>query len=534
MVATTSTTSSTASIVKSLGSGSGLDTAAIVQGLVDASFAVKNERLSAKAETLTAQISGLAQLKSGITSFDAALKTLVQGGSLATQPSSSNTAVLAASATGSAKLAGLAAQVTVTRLAAAQAATTNTAVSRTAAFNEGALTITIGGVATAIPIGSGDATLPGIAAKINAAGLGLTATVVNDGAGARLTIKGETGAAKAFTLDGVDTDPAATGLSLATLSVGTSATGTTIGVAAADAQVTLDGATFTRASNTIADLVPGVRLELKSLGTSNLGATAPAANISQAVTDFVTAFNELHGQITGLVDVTQKPPSALHDVEDQSEHVHPEVGTIRLQEYLGEPGPRLHLMGERGETRLDRPDLGPILGEVVGILSIGRRTPTDLGRGAGGPDPVGVVRARVAADLVEEPPDHLAEQRPRRGVRGHDPAVGAGPQPGHGAALQGVHDISPPSSGERPGDAAAGAAARARPPRRRRSASITPIQRAPRKPRSVSAKARSTPGSAPSSTSRTRSASRMPFASRSRRRRAGKPSQARSRIIPSK
>ena len=302
MVATTSTTSSTASIVKSLGSGSGLDTAAIVQGLVDASFAVKNERLSAKAETLTAQISGLAQLKSGITSFDAALKTLVQGGSLATQPSSSNTAVLAASATGSAKLAGLAAQVTVTRLAAAQAATTNTAVSRTAAFNEGALTITIGGVATAIPIGSGDATLPGIAAKINAAGLGLTATVVNDGAGARLTIKGETGAAKAFTIDGVDTDPAATGLSLATLSVGTSATGTTIGVAAADAQVTLDGATFTRASNTIADLVPGVRLELKSLGTSNLGATAPAANISQAVTDFVTAFNELHGQITGLVD----------------------------------------------------------------------------------------------------------------------------------------------------------------------------------------------------------------------------------------
>jgi hypothetical protein len=43
---------------------------------------------------------------------------------------------------------------------------------------------------------------------------------VSDGAGARLTVKGQTGAANAFTIEGVDTDPAGTGLSLSGLSVG--------------------------------------------------------------------------------------------------------------------------------------------------------------------------------------------------------------------------------------------------------------------------------------------------------------------------
>lgn len=298
----TSATSGTASIAKTLGTGSGLDTSAIVAGLVEASFAMKNRQLTAKADTLTAQISGLAKLKSGLTGLDTALRTLVQGGSLATRPTSSTAGVLTATATGGTSLAGLNARVTVGRLAAAQAATTNVAVGRTEAFRTGTLTVTVGGVATDIAIGPADATLTGIAAKISGAGLGLTATVVTDGAGARLTVKGETGAAKAFTITGLDTDPAVTGLSLADLSVGPGATGTTIGVAAADAEVTLDGATYTRAGNSITDLIPGVRLDLQSLGSTTLGSSAPTTEISQAVTDFVAAFNELRGTVAAELD----------------------------------------------------------------------------------------------------------------------------------------------------------------------------------------------------------------------------------------
>ena len=297
---TSATTSSTASIVKTLGSGSGLDTSAIIAGLVEASFAVKNKQLAARADALTAQISGLAKLKSGVTAFDSALKTLVKGGSLATQPTSSATSVLTVASTGAAKLAGLNARLTVNRLAAAQAATTNTAVSRTAAFREGNLDVTIGGTTTTLTIGAADATLDGVAAKINAAGLGLSATIVTDGGGARLTIKGGTGAANAFTIAGTDTGT--TGLSLADLSIGPGATGTTIGLAAADAELTLDGATFTRATNSIADLVPGVRLDLQGIGSATLGASAPTANIGQAVGDFVSAFNELHTTLAAELD----------------------------------------------------------------------------------------------------------------------------------------------------------------------------------------------------------------------------------------
>ena len=56
--AASTTTSATASIIKTLGSGSGLDSASIVAQLVQAQFATKNQQLSDQADALTASISG--------------------------------------------------------------------------------------------------------------------------------------------------------------------------------------------------------------------------------------------------------------------------------------------------------------------------------------------------------------------------------------------------------------------------------------------------------------------------------------------
>ncbi|WP_425229126.1 flagellar filament capping protein FliD [Sphingomonas sp.] len=305
----TTATSSTASIVKTLGSGSGLDTAAIVAALVDAQFAARNASLTKRADTLTAQISGLSKLKSGISGFDTALRTLVKGGTLQTQPISSAAGVAAVTGTG-AGVAGLAATLTVNRLASAQAATTNTAVSRTAPFRQGTLDVTLGGTTTTLTIGASDATLDGVAAKINAAGLGLTATVITDGGGARLTVKGATGAANAFTITGGDGDSAAAGMSLADLSVGGSATGTTAGTTAADAELVLDGATYHRATNSVADLLTGVRLDLKATGSTVLGTSAPTVSISQAVSDFVETYNQLHAELASDLD---PKTGALHN-----------------------------------------------------------------------------------------------------------------------------------------------------------------------------------------------------------------------------
>ncbi len=299
--AATASTSTAASIVKTLGSGSGIDTATLVTELVEAQFAAKNAQLTARADAFTAQISDIAKLKSGITGFDSALRSLVKGGTLATQPTSSNAGVLGASALAGARIGVVDARVTVNALAAAPAAPTLAGLAPAAGFRAGSLAVTIGGTSTAITVAAG-ATLSDVAAAINGAKLGLTATVINDNGAARLTVKGPSGAANAFTIDGTDDDANASGLSLAQLSVGAGATGTAIGVHAADAEIVVDGATFHRATNTVSDLIAGVRLTLTATGTTVLGTTPPTAALSQAVNDFVETFNQLHAVTAATLD----------------------------------------------------------------------------------------------------------------------------------------------------------------------------------------------------------------------------------------
>ena len=298
------------SITKTLGAGSGIDIGALVTSLVSAQFSTKNAELTRREEALTAKISGVSALRGAITGFDAALKALSTGGTLRTQAVSANPALVKATALEGADVSGLNARVGVAQLASAQATTTNAAVPRASAFRTGTIRIQLGtdvvnsggtttgftaqGAPVDIAIGAADATLDGIAAKVNAANSGVTATVVNDGTGARLTFKSASGAAKAFTITGTNTG--ATGNSLATLNGGGTTTGsTTTGTRARDARVLIDGATFARPTNTIDDLVPGVRLELLGLAATPVGlsATSPGSALTTGVNDFVATFNEM-------------------------------------------------------------------------------------------------------------------------------------------------------------------------------------------------------------------------------------------------
>lgn len=324
MTTTTTTTAaagSAASIVKTLGTGSGIDTVALVTGLVEAQFAVKNAALTKRADTLTAQISSVAKLKSGITGFDAALKTLVKGGTLATTPTTSAAAVVQVSRLEGARLDQISTRLEVTQLAAAQAATTRTAVTATSGFASATLTLKVGAATgdagarvleprvekeIAVPAG---ATLSQVAALINAqtSDTGVVATIVNDGNGQRLTLKSSTGAANAFTVEVAGTAPTAGENDPASLGVSLNPSGpdgqdAVIGTEAADALVRIDGATFTRASNSVTDLVPGVKLQLQSIGSSQLGSSAPTENLAATIADFVATFNELHAVIAAEID----------------------------------------------------------------------------------------------------------------------------------------------------------------------------------------------------------------------------------------
>ena len=131
-------------------------------------------------------------------------------------------------------------------------------------------------------------------------GIGLTASVIGDGDGARLSVKSATGASQAFAIRATDTTtPAADAPSLTSLSVNDGDGGMLVGSEAKDAVVYLDGARFTRASNTINNLITGVRLDLQSTSASavTLGTSSPTAALSQAASDFVETYNQLQAVI---------------------------------------------------------------------------------------------------------------------------------------------------------------------------------------------------------------------------------------------
>lgn len=297
------------SIAKTLGAGSGIDVNALVSSLVEAQYSVKTKQFETRTETLTAQVSAVSALKSGITGFATALSSLVKGGSLATQPVSGNSAIVKVTALAGAKLSGLTASVEVRSLAAAQVAASPQAVAAGTTTGTGSLRIQFGSYdgdgafqpnATTldpIAIGAGDTSLAGIAAKINAANQGLTASVVRDGGGEKLVLKGGNGADRAFTVTAVDATDDAEGTSPLSGFV-TVGTGGAMAIAshATDARIALDGVEVRRTSNTIADLVPGVKLELQSasVGTRvSLTSTPATDGLRQAVGDVVATYNEL-------------------------------------------------------------------------------------------------------------------------------------------------------------------------------------------------------------------------------------------------
>ena len=311
------------SIAKTLGSGSGIDITALVSGLVDAQFAVKNDTLTKKSDALKAQISAAGDLKSAITGFDTALKSLITTGTLVTAPTSANPGIVKATLLSGGNVKDLATSVEVRQLAASQVTSTAAIPDKTAAIGTGKLTLTFGTATTAdgamtgftagaaapidITIDSAHSSLTGIVSAINAKNAGVTASILSDSDGARLVIKSATGASQAFTLTATE-DVGAEGLSA--LNVGVGATGTSIGTAAQDAIVAVDGVAIHRASNAILDLVPGVRLDLVSASPGTkvaLGSSPPTEALTQAVNDVVSTYNELLATLKTATDSTTGP-----------------------------------------------------------------------------------------------------------------------------------------------------------------------------------------------------------------------------------
>lgn len=273
-------------------SGAGFNVAATVAAIVGNLQAVESPWKTQLA-TLQAKDGAFTQIGTDLSTLTTSLQALTdfQGVLSAKQGSSSNTNILTLTNATAMATAG-SHTVTVSQLAQTSSDYSGVVVNASDTLS-GSLTIQVGsGTAHAVAVGSTSNTLATYAAAINAAAIGVTASVITDSSGSRLSlVSGTSGAAGQLTLSGTGLTDATTSTSLAF------ATGQT----GQNASLTVDGITLTSASNTVNGAIPGVTFQLlsSSVGTPvQVQITNDNTAVETAVQSFATAYNSVVKDIT--------------------------------------------------------------------------------------------------------------------------------------------------------------------------------------------------------------------------------------------
>ncbi len=262
-------------------------------------------KLNTKEASYNAKLTALGLIKSQVSNFQTAVQSLGSSSSsslLAFKATSSDTTAFSASADSTA-VAGTY-SLNVTTLAQANKLAAAGQASDTSAIATGTSTVTfvVGTTSTNIPIAAG-ATLQDVRTAINAANIGVTATIVNDGNALtpyRLALSanasGVSNAINSITIQ-AGGDAAINDL-LAynpTANVPTPAVPMTQTVAAQNANFTVNGVQISKASNTVTDAIQGVTLTLSKEATpATLTVTRDSTAVTSAVTAFVKAYNDMY------------------------------------------------------------------------------------------------------------------------------------------------------------------------------------------------------------------------------------------------
>lgn len=298
-------------------------TALDVPSLVSQLMAVERrpiDQLEARITSYESKISSYGTLSSLVSSFQTAAKGLSTG--LQTVAATPFDASIFSAAAGSSAVPGNY-TVSVSQLAQSQNLVAAGQASSTAAIGNGtATTVTFelgtisggtlsdgkysgagfasnGSGTASITIDASNNTLEGIRDAINAAAMGVTATIVNDGSGTpyRLALaSSNTGVSNSFKITTSGGDGAIDNL-LGHDPAGTQNLSQTL--AAQNAQLTVNGIAITSASNTVSEAIQGVTLTLKNTtaAPTALAVARDTSAINTAASSFVDAYNALASQI---------------------------------------------------------------------------------------------------------------------------------------------------------------------------------------------------------------------------------------------
>ena len=262
----------TTNYLQALNIGSGLNTTEIVDAIVAARRAPKETRINKQIETREVQVSSLSEIKNSLSSFQTNL-SLYRGINGLTLDNKGTSVV--ATITDASQAAEFSHNIDVSSLATLQTIAFDGFSSASTNIGTGSLAFEFGtwsgssftsnGTNQTVNITTGNDTLEGIAASINDANMGVTASIVQKSENNyALVIRSSTGLDNAMrisvTPDDVNDD-------LDELDFSTY-NGAKEVVAAANASLTLDGVSVSRSSNSITDLVDGVTLSLSSTTSS--------------------------------------------------------------------------------------------------------------------------------------------------------------------------------------------------------------------------------------------------------------------------
>lgn len=267
-------------------SGAGFDVASTVTSILAAQQAIQAP-LQAQLTALQAQDTVFTQLGTDLSTLTTSVQSLTDAnGPLAEkQGSSSNTNLVALTSADSTAVAG-SHTVIVTSLAVTASSYSDTIANASDTLSG---SVTINGQQINVVSGTSD-TLATFATAINNSSAGVTASVISDANGSRLSLVSNTGGASGtFTVTSALKD-------------GSTAIGFTQGPAAADAVLSVDGVSLSSASNTVTGAIPGVTFQLlaSSPGTNvQIQVTNDNTAIETAVNSVVTAYNAVINDING-------------------------------------------------------------------------------------------------------------------------------------------------------------------------------------------------------------------------------------------
>jgi len=312
------TTSATGAVSTAGITSPSIDVAGIVSGLI----AVEQQPITQLNNQITSyqsKISALGTIQASLVSFQTAALGLSSNTFNTPSATSSNTSAFTATATATATPGNY--SLAVSQLAQAQSivatgqASANTAIgngtSTTLTFNFGTISggTLSGGVysgatftgngstAKTVTIDSSNNTLTGIRDAINAANIGVTATIINDGTASpyRLVLTSSaTGAANSMQIS-VSGDASLSSL-LSYDPAGTQ--NLTQSSAAQNASLTVNGIAVSKSSNAISDVIQGVTLNLAGTTT---GSTLTVANDVQSVTTSINTFVQAYNSVVNAV-----------------------------------------------------------------------------------------------------------------------------------------------------------------------------------------------------------------------------------------